>query len=101
MKTATIEEAKERLEELIAAARAGERVEITDEGETVASLLGAAAGTNGPGVTREQTVQRLEADGLLKHNPRMPSLRALEESGLSEAAIGLLRALLDEREESQ
>jgi prevent-host-death family protein len=38
MRTATIDEAKEHLEELIAAARSGEMVEITDEGTAVAEL---------------------------------------------------------------
>jgi prevent-host-death family protein len=84
MRTATIAEAKERLEELIAAARAGERVEIVDDGETVVALVPDAA-------TSAVKAPR---------NPRMPSPEALAKLGITGEAELLLQALLDEREES-
>jgi prevent-host-death family protein len=96
MKTATIDEAKEQLEDLIAAARAGETVEITDAGSPVVALMALKPNNE----DRETVINRLENAGLVRRNPRMPDADLLARWGLSESAIGLLESLLDEREET-
>lgn len=106
MKSATIKEAKERLEELIEAARSGEPVEITDDGQPVVSLTpsvpgaGLASASGEVDESRDAIVRRLESAGVVHRNPRMPDAQLLEKWGLSDDAIGLLQALLDEREEN-
>jgi antitoxin (DNA-binding transcriptional repressor) of toxin-antitoxin stability system len=86
VKTATIQEAIERLEELIAAARSGEHVEITQDGTIVATLT--------PGPAR---VGSLSQPG---RNPRLPREEFLETLGITGESRGLLEALLHEREEN-
>jgi len=86
MRTATVAEAKERLEELIAAARAGETVEIRDADGVVALAPQLHEATREPALAR---------------NPRLPAPETLEEWGISAAALKALTALLDEREESR
>lgn len=86
MRTATVAEAKERLEELIAAARAGETVEIRDADGVVALAPQLHKATGEPAPVR---------------NPRLPAPETLEEWGVSGAALKVLTALLDEREESR
>jgi antitoxin (DNA-binding transcriptional repressor) of toxin-antitoxin stability system len=104
MRSATIEEAKEQLRELIDAARAGEDVEITDGGHQVAVLH---AGTSGSVLDSEQRqlspeamdlVRRLQARGLMGPHVPVPDPSAIDE--LPAGDSGVLQALLDEREES-
>lgn len=95
MRTATIAEAKEQLEELIAAARAGERVEIVDEGEVpVALVLSEYAGLTPKEV---ELLDRLESAGLLIRGVLPPDPSAVED--LPDRPSGVLAALLAEREE--
>lgn len=107
MRTATIAEAKEQLEELIAAARAGETVEIIDQGMAVARLAGPQ-----PSVREfspdewDRRIADLEERGIVRRSKLSPQerdaivddiLRPLSGAGPS----GALQALLDERREGR
>ncbi len=93
MRTATVAEAKERLEELIAAARAGETVEIRDADGVVAL---APAESDSPVPNDEAVVERMEAAGVLRRGTLPPDAAAAERLPVGET--GLIQALLDERE---
>jgi prevent-host-death family protein len=108
MRTATIREAKDKLEELIAAARAGEEVEITENGRRVASLTsGAEVETTAERIhvrhddsATERLIARMVAEGLMVRNPLPPDPAAVDYS-LPNGDSGALQALLDEREEGR
>ena len=103
MRTATIREAKDKLEELIAAARAGEEVEITDGGRPVAELTASRAPAGPPPlVTRsahlEDRLAAMVAEGLLKPSKLPPDASAIDMPPPGES--GVLHALLEERSEN-
>ncbi len=106
MRTATINEAKERLEELIEAARAGESVEITNGGEPVASIraadqtLSTAAES---AASSSRRLRELKELGILT-SPQVPDperrhLRARVTAAFAQSRqpAGVLAALLEER----
>jgi antitoxin (DNA-binding transcriptional repressor) of toxin-antitoxin stability system len=101
MRSATIEEALECLPELLAAARAGETVEITEPGQSPVSLVLTNSGT-APAAEAPDAVliARLQAAGLLdpSRSYGVPDLSILD--GLPDGDSGVLQALLDERDES-
>ena len=89
MRTATVAEAKEHLEELIAAARAGEAVEITEDGDAVAQLQ----------LVQEHPAhhEELEGPGAIKVGTSPPP--TLERFPPGSISSGVLDALLEERRE--
>jgi prevent-host-death family protein len=98
MRTATISEAKQRLEELIAAARAGEDVEITQDGRRVAAITAE--------VNWDERLERnrswkdeMVARGLLIRAVLPPDPSAIDP--LPTGYSGVLDALLDERAEGR
>ena len=102
MRTATISEAKQRLEELIAAARAGEEVQITDGGRPVASLTSsaeqdAADTTPHRHATTNEMITEMVRKGLLIPSSVAPDASWLDD--LPPGESGALAALLEEREE--
>jgi prevent-host-death family protein len=89
MQQATLDEAERGLGELIARVRAGESIEITDGGETVARLVPAEE------EGAAQRIARLERAGILSR-PEKPPLRP-DELPEPVPLTGVLDALLDER----
>lgn len=100
MRSATVQEAKENLEELIEAAQSGERVEITAGGRRVASIVAAPQGRGQKPAEWEGRMSALEARGLItrpKGGPK-PAFPRLPEPV---AASGVLDALIEERREGR
>jgi prevent-host-death family protein len=121
MKSATIQEAKERLEELIEAARRGETVEITEAGERVAQLVGESAQTDGAAaspvashsengapedVDWEARLAEMDAKGQVVRSKLSPSERRLLIKRFlvpfppGAKHVGTVEALLEERRQS-
>ena len=104
MRSATIDEAREQLRELIEAARGGEHVEITDGGQPVAVLHvgtpGSPPGSESlkPSLDAMDLVRRLQARGLMGSAIPVPDPAAIDE--IPDGDSGVLQALLDERAES-
>lgn len=104
MRTATVEEAKQQLEELIEAARAGETVEITEDGRPLVSLVAASSPHPRPRrLSPEEWQARLaslEAEGLITppRGGKKPTFSRLPEPV---EASGVLDALLEERREGR
>lgn len=68
-----IQEAREKFDEIVQNARAGERVVITDDGEEIAEVW-KIRGAVKPGST-EETLRRLEEEGVISRAPEnRPSL---------------------------
>ena len=98
MRSATIREAKDTLEELIAAARAGETVEITDGGQPVAAITVQAKWDERPELNKsrkDQWKDEMAARGLLTRASLPPDPSAIDP--LPAGYSGVLDALLDER----
>jgi prevent-host-death family protein len=99
MKTATIEEARERLPELIEAARSGEEVEITEGGRAVAVLKPTADARfdefRRDHADESERIARLIEQGVLRASKggRKPDLPPPGGDGRP----GLLGALIEER----
>lgn len=98
MRTATVREAKEHLEELIAAATAGEQVEITADGAPVAELQPVVQ-------SHRQTAEhparheRVEDSDAIKVGISPPP--NLEHFPAGSVSSGVLDALLEERREGR
>lgn len=93
MTTATVSEIGKRLPELLALVRAGETVEITDDGKPVARLVPPPRY-----LTREEEearLDRLEKAGVIRRGTgKMPTFDAFPEPIVPS---GVLDALLEER----
>ncbi|MEA2599894.1 MAG: hypothetical protein QOF89_886 [Acidobacteriota bacterium] len=82
--TYTVEELRERLDEILDQVRAGERVEILENGRAIARIQGVRSTAAGDGDPIEDTLRQLEEEGIIGRaaEPR-PSLedihRELEE----------------------
>lgn len=115
MRSATVDEAKEHLEELIAAARSGETVEITSQGRTVASLEASghlqagsdqSPSSNVEDVDWDARLAKLEARGLISRSKlteaeRAEVARMILEPLRGAGPSGVLDALLEERREGR
>lgn len=88
----TVEEAKERLAELIQQVREGESIVITDGGQPVARLVATQ-----PTVDWEERLQDLERRGIIRRGKGAPP--KLEPLPDPIVPSGVLDALLEERRE--
>jgi prevent-host-death family protein len=84
--TYTVEDLRERLDEILEQVRAGERVEILENGREIARIQGVRSTAAGSGDLDEEALRQLEEEGIsisLAAEPR-PSLeeihRELEEA---------------------
>lgn len=82
--TYTVEDLRERLDEILQQVRAGERVEILENGQEIARIQGVRSASAGSGDPDEDALRQLEEEGIISRatEPR-PSLedvrRELEE----------------------
>jgi prevent-host-death family protein len=63
--TYTVEELRERLDEILQQVRTGERIEIMESGEEIARIQAGRSEAAGNGDSLEDKVRRLEAEGII------------------------------------
>ena len=83
--TYTVEELRERLDEILQQVRAGERVEILENGQEIARIQGVRSQAAGYGDSLEERLRQLEEEGIISRATEpLPSLeevrRELEEA---------------------
>jgi antitoxin (DNA-binding transcriptional repressor) of toxin-antitoxin stability system len=98
VRTATVAEAKEKLEELIAAARAGETVEITADGDAVAELQAVSGSRRRTPARHPRHRELLDSDVITIGTGAPPTLEGFPPGSVPS---GVLDALLEERREGR